>query len=458
MLKWIAIWLVVLVDVAAPSGAENYSRPNIVFLFADDQRSDTIGALGNPVIKTPNLDRLVRTGMSFQNVYCLGANEPAVCSPSRNMLLSGRAYFRWKGRLAPANGPNLPGALKSAGYVTYHHGKKGNTATEIQHLFDFDKYVHDDFDRTNGEPARDIVDAAIEFLDQRPREKPFFLYLAFSNPHDPRVAAQKYLDIYPPDSIPLPKNFLPVHPFDNGEMEVRDEKLVPWPRTPEVVRHELRDYYAVISAMDHHIGRLLSRLELLGLSDKTIVVYSADHGLAMGSHGLFGKQNLYDHSMKAPLIISGPGVRHGRSDALVYLHDLFPTFCDLAGAPVPAGLDAVSFAPALRGQSVSNRETLFLAYRDVQRAIRDSRWKLIRYPEINFTQLFDLINDPDEISNLSGNPDQSQRIGRLLAQMQAWQRELGDTLPLTSRNPKPQLWSPPIVEPKVEGQAKKGSP
>lgn len=419
-------------------------QPNVLFLFADDQRADTIAALGNPVIQTPNLDSLVRSGFVLNNAYCLGANIPAVCTPSRNMLLSGRAYFRWKGNLAPADAPNFPDALKEAGYETYHHGKKGNSATLIQARFDHNKYLaNDEADRRRGEPGQAIVDDAIAFLKERPNSKPFFMYLAFANPHDPRVAAQKYLELYSRDRIPLPKNYLPIHPFNNGEMTVRDEQLAPWPRTEGEMRRHLHEYYAVISGLDYHIGRLLRTLKELQLDSNTLIIYSADHGLAVGSHGLMGKQNLYEHSMKAPLIFTGPGIRPGRSDALVYLLDIFPTVCELVGAKLPAGLDGKSFAGILRGKQTGVRGTLFLAYRDVQRAVRDERWKFIRYPQINKTQLFDLQTDPEETHDLAGEPSQAVRLDRMTAQLREWQKQLGDSAPLSSDQPKSPVFSVP---------------
>src|SRR4051812_4404722 len=143
------------------------AKPNVVFLFADDQRADTIGALGNPHIKTPNLDQLVRSGFVFRNAYCLGANVPAVCTPSRNMLLSGRAFFRWQGPQAQPDMPNIPTSMKAAGYETYHHGKRGNTSPAIQALFNHNKYVVDNFDRTIGVPCRTIVEDAMSFLIAR---------------------------------------------------------------------------------------------------------------------------------------------------------------------------------------------------------------------------------------------------------------------------------------------------
>ena len=177
--------LIALLATMSQALAAGADKPHIVFLFTDDQRADTIGALGHPHVQTSNLDALARRGMIFRNAYCLGGNSPAVCLPSRNMLLSGRAYFRWQGPQAPATDATFPAVLKAAGYETYHHGKRGNTALNIQALFDHNQYVQDNEDRTNGEPCQTIVDAAIGFLKGRSREKPVFMYLAFSSPHDP---------------------------------------------------------------------------------------------------------------------------------------------------------------------------------------------------------------------------------------------------------------------------------
>lgn len=453
--EWFGSLLIVLL-LTSGAVAESKARPNVLFLFADDMRADSIAALGNPTVKTPNLDTLVKRGFAMRNAYCLGGNSAAVCTPSRNMLLSGKAFFRWKdfappkktrpkGGIAPGDGPNFPLSMKAAGYFTYHHGKKGNTAPLIQAKFDVDKYLaNDEAERRSGEPGQEIVDDAIKFVRERPADaKPFFMYLAFGNPHDPRVAAKKYLDQYDRDAIPLPKNYRPQHPFDNGEMTVRDEKLLPWPRTEADVRRTLHEYYATITALDFHIGRLLESLRQAGQLDNTIILFSADQGIAVGSHGLLGKQNLYDAGMKAPLIFTGPGIPHGESSALVYLLDIYPTICDLVGATQPEGIDGLSFEPVISGQSKTARRELFLSYLGVQRALRDERWKLIRYPQVNVTQLFDLQADPDERHNLADQPAHQDRVQLMLARLAEVQPTWGDTAPLTVSNPKPAAWSPP---------------
>lgn len=438
--------LLLALPLAGPAVAAESGRPNVLFLFTDDQRPDGIAALGNPAIKTPVMDSLARQGLVFRNAYIFGSNVGAVCQPSRNMLLSGRAYFRWNGPYAPADQPNFPASMKQAGYFTYHHGKRGNNAALIQKLFDVDKYVDEGTERKSGEPGKSIVDEAIAFLKDRPADKPFFMYLAFGNPHDPRVADQKYLDLYQRDKIPLPKNYMPLHPFDNGEMVIRDELLAPWPRTEDEIRRQLHQYYAVISGLDSNLGRLLDAVRQLGLFDNTIIILSSDNGLALGSHGLMGKQSLYDHSAKVPLIFVGPGIRPGSSDALVYLMDIFPTICEMTGTALPDGLDGRSFKPVIDGKIKSVRDSIFMSYRDCQRGIRDQRWKLIRYPLINKTQLFDLLADPDELKNLADDPAQSERVQRMMARLAESQKYYGDPAPLTVANPQDVEFKPPTGE------------
>jgi arylsulfatase A-like enzyme len=447
-------WLVWLCSVFCLSGASQAEAgpPNVLFLFADDMRADSIAALGDAQVVTPHLDRLVQRGFTIQNAYCLGSNMGAVCLPSRNMLLSGRAYFRYQpttppfkvvGAADPA-GPNFPRVFNDAGYVTYHYGKKGNTAPAIQSLFQVNRTLaNDDEERRSGEPGQLIVDDALEFLQQDRGGRPFCMYLAFGNPHDPRGAAAQYLEQYQPARLKLWPNVLPQHPFDNGEMTVRDEQLLPWPRTEGDIRRTVHEYYATITGLDHHIGRLLERLDQLGLTESTIIVFSADHGIAIGSHGLLGKQNLYDHSMRVPMVFAGPGIEHGRSPAMMYLLDVGATLFDLAGLPVPSDRDGRSAAPVIRRQAREHRRELLLAYRDVQRAYRDHRWKLMRYPQVNVTQLFDLERDPDERVNLAESTEGLAMVTQLRARMEALQQSLGDHLPWTSATPRSAEWQPP---------------
>ncbi|GIW79866.1 MAG: sulfatase [Gemmatales bacterium] len=430
-LEWLALLTMVLGGTSALAADK---KPNVLFLFTDDQRADTIHALGNPVIRTPNLDRLVEDGFVFNNAYCMGSTRGAVCLPSRTMLHSGRSLFHLAN---VANGPNLGKTMTEAGYETFHLSKRGNTPHALHKHFQHSSYLNDAAERRNGYAGRTAANAAIEFLKNRKKDKPFFIYLGFAGPHDPRGTNEKFRSLYDRDKIPLPANYLPFHPFDNGELMIRDEKLAPWPRTKEEIRRHLFDYYAMISHMDMQIGRIFKTLEESGEFDNTIIIFSSDHGLAIGSHGLMGKQSLYEHSMKSPLIFKGPGIKKGKSDAFAYLFDIYPTICDLVGAAIPKEVEGKSLVPIMKGTQSSVRDVIFLAYRDVMRAVRKGDWKLIRYPQVNVTQLFNLKDDPHEINNLAGKAEYARRVQEMMALLKQQQKVYDDTLPLTVANPKP---------------------
>jgi arylsulfatase A-like enzyme len=423
MHRWVTAGLMMVMMLGMVRAAD---RPNILLILADDQRFDTIRALGNPEIHTPTLDRLVQRGFVFTNAYCMGGTVPAVCAPSRTMLLTGKSLFKIP-PLASKDyaGPMLPSVIGAAGYDTLHVGKPGNSFRPAHRAFATNiEQPH------SGEPTSErAANAVIAWLrDRKPADRPFFVYLAPSVPHDPRQAPEPFRRLYDPAKLTLSPNFRPAHPFDNGELKVRDELLAAIPRQPEEMRQHLADYYACISNLDAQIGRILEALDQSGQAANTIVVFTSDQGLSVGGrHGLMGKQNLYEE-FKSPLVIAGPGIPHGQSDALVYLHDLFPTLCDWAGAPVPKEADGSSLAPIVRGETPRVRETLFTAYRDVQRAIRDDRWKLIWYPKIDRVQLFDLSTDPWETNDLSPHPDQADRVADLRRKLAADQAQAGDPL------------------------------
>ncbi|MEI2727321.1 MAG: sulfatase-like hydrolase/transferase [Verrucomicrobiota bacterium] len=443
-------------------------RPNVLFLLSDDHRADGIAALGNPNLKTPALDRLVERGMAFRHAYTMGAMEGAVCLPSRSMIQTGRSLFRlppvnqrqgyqefsaaMKGRNEGRDWALLPRVLRAAGYETFHMGKHGNECRPAMENYEIN-ILRDDpsvAERVNSSQA--YGDGVIKFLRERKTERPFFIYLAPPVPHDPRVAPKEFTDLYDPAKLLLPPSYLPLHPFDNGEMIVRDEKLAPWPRLPEVIRRQLADYYACISCLDHHFGRIVDCLRDRGQLENTIIIFAGDNGLSLGDHGLMGKQNLYEFGgMHVPLVVAGPGIHPGTSDAFVYLFDLFPTICQMTHVQVPVAVEGKSFAPLLAGQPFMAREFMFNAYKNVQRSFRDERWKVIRYPQINRTQLFDLANDPHELNDLADQPAQKGKIAELMDRMVTAQRDWGDTCPLTSANPAPAAWSPEMLKPAAPG-------
>ena len=419
---------------AAAATAATADKPNVLFVFTDDQRWDTIGALGNPEIKTPNTDRLVDEGFTFDNTYCMGSMVGAVCLPSRTMLATGRSLWRIPGaRTAPPDVPLLPMLLNQAGYVTFHCGKAGNACTYSNAAFQTNITMA----KRTADSATECGDRAVEFLENHDGARPFFMYLAPPVPHDPRLAAAEFVRLYDPAKITLSGNFMPQHPFDNGELRIRDEMLAAFPRTPGEMRRHLADYYATISHMDHEVGRILEVVRERGWSNNTVVIFSSDQGLAVGGrHGLMGKQNLYEH-VKPPLVFAGPGIPHGRSNALVYLYDLFPTICELAGAPVPPVIEGKSLLPVVQGRQAKVRDWLLGAYKDCQRMIRDDRWKLLAYNAggVKNVQLFDLANDPDELNNLADDPKyaaERTRLEKLLAQAR---KEFGDPIDFDAIRP-----------------------
>ena len=440
-------------------------QPNFLFLIADDHRASAIRAYGDSIVRTPTLDRLCAQGASFHRNCHMGSLSGAVCVPTRACIHTGAHVFRASVGSDMNDRENLnaldPGhtylaeLFRQNGYATFATGKWHNDAasfarsfSEVENLFFGGMDSHfavpvQDFDPTGAydisrqrigdQFSTDLFgDAAIRFLERQDGSRPFFLYCAFTAPHDPRTPPQDWAGVYRPEAMPLPANFAGIHPFDNGEMSVRDEKLAGFPRTPEDTRRHIAEYYGMISDMDEKIGEILAALAGMGLAEDTIIVYTADHGLSVGQHGLLGKQNLYDHSVRVPLILHGPGVPGGkRIDALTHTYDLYPTLCELAGLEIPASSDAYSLLPLMEGTVAETRPYLHSVYKHVQRMIQDQEWKLIRYSKdgeqgSDRTQLYHLASDPWELNDLSEDASVATEKERLEEELARWQLEVGD--------------------------------
>ncbi|HJT35357.1 MAG TPA: sulfatase-like hydrolase/transferase, partial [Pirellulales bacterium] len=375
-----------------PLRAAQPARPNVLLLFADDQRADTIHALGNAIIKTPNLDRLVRRGLAFDRAYMQGGMHGATCVPSRAMLLSGQNLFHADEKLL--GDATWPEAFAKAGYTTFVSGKWHNGDASLVRSFQIAREMFTG-GMTNPMQAKlrnvtagkvgeaklapqhacaVFADETIRFLKEH-QGGPFFAYVPFDAPHDPHVVPDDFSVRYDAQTIPLPPSFLPQHPWNNGEMEVRDEKLLPWPRTPEQVRELVADYYRYISYLDVQIGRVLDALDASPFAENTIVVFAADSGVARGSHGLIGKQSVYEYdSVRVPLIIAGPGMASNqRTKAMVYLFDVLPTLGKRCGIASPNRGDGFDFADTLKNPATPARDRMMFAYRDVQRGYTDGR-------------------------------------------------------------------------------------
>jgi arylsulfatase A-like enzyme len=470
-------------------------KPNIIFIFSDDQCYSTIHALGNQEIKTPNLDQLAQEGVTFTQAYNMGAWGGAVCVASRAMLNTGR--FVWRAHAYEDNQQELVERgemwgqlMQKAGYDTYMTGKwhvKTDAKDHFEHVVHVRPGMPEDarnnemFERlsemvkegvTNisgdfppgylrpegpddnswtpwdttfggfwkgGKHWSEVLgDDALSFIDSaKTRDHPFFMYLAFNAPHDPRQSPKEFVDMYPLENISVPESYLDEYPYKDeigcGPL-LRDEALAPFPRTEYAVKVHRQEYYAIITHMDRQIGRILEAVEKSGKADNTYIFFTADHGLAVGNHGLLGKQNMYDHSLRVPLFVVGPNVpKNKQKDADVYLQDVMASALDLAGVEKPEYVEFNSLMPLIRGE---RKESFYPAIygcyqKELQRMVRSDGFKLIVYPRAKTFRLYDLKNDPLELNDLAGNPDYKEIKTKLYNQLLQLQKEMDDPLDLT---------------------------
>ncbi len=471
-------------------------NPNFVFLFADDQTFESIRELGFEDVYTPNLDRLVKNGTSFTNAYNMGGWNGAICVASRAMIISGSYIWNaQKKTKAWASGDSIAlnqtwsRLLEKQGYDTYMTGKwhvlapaatifmeakhvrpgmpgdrRNELGTAIKKwkeesgdMKDWNTYMPLGYGRPTGPDDTEwsptdtlqggfweggkhwsevVKEDALSFLEKaKNKDNPFFMYLAFNATHDPRQAPQRFLDMYPLENIKVPENFLPEYPWKDAignPPGLRDEALAPFPRTEYAVKVHRQEYYALLSHMDEQIGKVLDALEESGKMNNTYIFFGADHGLAVGHHGLIGKQSLFDHSIRIPMMVTGPDVPKGkvlRQD--VYLQDIMATTLELAHIEKPEYVQFHSFIDIIRGErNESHYDGVYGAYVNVQRMIRKNGFKLLVYPKIEKVLLFDLENDPNEMNDLAGNPEHSDTVKTLFKELLELQKTMDDTLSL----------------------------
>lgn len=414
--------------------AEEKSRPNILFVLVDDQSPFDLKAY-NPrsELQTPTLDKLAAEGMVFDGAYHMGSFMGAVCTPSRHMIMSGRTVWHLpisprakEDGLCPENleQHTIPAIFNQAGYDTMRTCKLGNSYEAANKLFAVRR------DETKRGPTDESGSAwhaeqVLEYLQNRQRtgdKDPFLIHFGFSHPHDTRDGKPELLTKYGavnhsdsttlPPANPLaprlPVNYLPAHPFPDGHPGLRDEVDVSgvWKNRDErTIRNELGREFACSENIDTQIGRVLKQLEAMGELNNTYIVYTADHGMAIGRHGLQGKQNLYEHTWRVPFIVKGPGIKPGtRAIGNIYLLDLLPTFCDLAGLRPPDSSEGITFKPVLAGSKEIVRDVMYGVYnggtKPGMRCVKRGDWKLIKYDvldgKVRETQLFNLKQNPDE--------------------------------------------------------------
>jgi len=442
-------------------------KSNIIFIIADDQSYNTVHAYGNDEIRTPNIDRLAAEGITFTHAYNMGAWHGAVCIASRTMINTG--MFLWRAEDSEKNleqmadqGMMWSQLMQQAGYDTYFSGKwhvKINPEKIFDHVVHvrpgMPETVPEAYNRPHKGQADDwspydttiggfweggkhwsevLAEDAINFIDAASKkDKPFFMYIAFNAPHDPRQSPKKFVDMYPPDKISVPESYIPEYPYKDdigcGE-KLRDERLAPFPRTEYAVKVHRQEYYAIITHMDAQLGRILVALERSGKAENTYVFFTADHGLACGNHGLMGKQNMYDHSMRTPLLIAGPGIPDNEQlDVNVYLQDIMATAIEISGIEKPEYIEFNSLLPYIKGEkNHSNYSSIYGAYMDLQRMIRDDQYKLIIYPYAQKILLFDIKNDPLELNDLSEDPMKQELIKDMFNRLENMSVHMGDTL------------------------------
>jgi len=478
-----------IVPLPAPhAGDAPKQKPNVVFILADDQRFDELGCTGHPLIKTPNIDRLAREGALFENSFVSSAS----CLPNRTSLLTGQWERRhtvgWDSGSALSPGQwadTLPMVLKLNGYTTAYIGKNHTPGlrhwdfdyyygNRLGHLGFYPKAAQPIFDNANadtqpeilGEGAANFLEADARFVEragkragvflrERPKGKPFFLYVCFNVPHSAGTRSMKQL---PTDDalyrtayrdaesrIPLPPGYvaeadvkepkLPLNVYSGKQISSYDYR-----RTPEALREQRVRICQTVTGIDRVVGQILEQLKRLGQADNTIIVYSSDNGILHGEHGYGGKMLLYDPSIRVPLIIHDPRLpaeRRGRRvKELVVSQDVAPTLLDLCGIAAPATMQGRSLRPLLRGQPVEWRSDFFceslmlLQDYPLIQGVRSADWKYIRYwpnretPEdyrelLNlgldgespaYEELFHLAADPLEQSNLASDPKQAARL------------------------------------------------
>ena len=465
------IYMVSFLLASCVNEKEPAKKPNILFILADDQAYNTIGALGNEEVITPNLDKLVESGVSFTHAYNMGGWHGAVCVASRTMFNTGRTVWnaqateKFLAKRDSVYTAQLWGnILSDAGYDTYMSGK-WHVKAKLKDCFDFigterpgmpnqtpEGYnrplnekdttwmpwhkQYDGFWKGGTHWSEVLANETIGFIDQAlDRPNPFFMYVAFNAPHDPRQSPKEYVDMYPLEDISLPQSFRPLYPEKDDigcSAGLRDEKLAPFPRTEYSVKVNLQEYYAIITHMDHQIGRIMEALEKSGQKDNTYIFYTADHGLACGAHGLMGKQNMYDHSMRAPLIVIGPDLpKDKRIDLDVYIQDIMPSTLDLAGLDKPKYVEFNSLMPLInKKQRKSSYDAIYGTYMNKQRMVRADGFKLIIYPDANKIKLFDLVNDPMEENNLANDKKYTTQVKELIEKLRNQQKQMGDELDL----------------------------
>jgi len=485
-------FLSLILSLATVIDATAAARPNILFIIVDDQSPFDLKIYNSRSwLHTPNIDRLAREGMVLDGAYHMGSYSGAVCTPSRHMVMTGRTVWHLPNRRGAKAGlvpedieaNTMAAVFNRAGYDTMRTCKKGNSYEGANRQF---TVRHDASKRGDTAETGSAwhAEQVLNYLNEREATKdedPFLIYFGFSHPQDPRNGTPELLAKYgavnhkDKDSLPpanpkaprLPVNYLPEHPFHHGHPGLRDEVKVSgvWERRDErTVRNEVGREYACSENIDIQIGRVLKKLEAMGELENTYVFYTSDHGIAIGRHGLMGKQNLYEHTWRVPMIVRGPGIGKGRAQGNVYLLDVLATLCDVAGVKQPASCEGKSFKPVLTGEQDVVRDVLYGVYcggtKPGMRSVRKGDWKLIKYDTmdgtVRETQLFNLAQNPHEFlaEDLAEDFPYEAKRKEMEALLLAEMRRLNDPYRMWDQ-PDDGLEPPPVAKKKERKKRKK---
>jgi arylsulfatase A-like enzyme len=491
MKNWLPFFWTILVSLAIPFGSLAADRPNILFIMSDDHAAHAISAYGSRVNQTPNLDRLAKAGVRFSN--CFAVNS--ICSPSRATILTGK-YSHLNGvptfNRFDGSQPTVAKYLQAAGYYTGMIGKwhLGSDPTGFdkwsilpgQGIY-FDPVFIDPDGRhvIKGYVTDVTTDLAIDFLKNRPKDKPFFLMCHHKAPHRPWEPDEKHRAMFADRHIPEPptlrddyatrtdaihecqqkvfddltrrdlkleppsdlkgaarNQWLDVKPIeveitvDGKQQTLKGESLNAWK-----YQRYMQDYLACIQSIDDNVGRLLDWLDQNDLSKNTLVIYTSDQGFFLGDHGLYDKRFMYEPSVRMPFIARLPGVTKPGSvqDAMAINPDFAPTFMALAGLPVPADMQGRSLIPLLKGERPGAWRTswYYRYYHDpgdhntrAHYGVRTTTHKLIYFWKKDQWEMYDLMKDPDELHNLYNDPAQTDTVAKLKAELYRLKKEVKD--------------------------------
>jgi len=424
-------------------------RPNMVFFLTDDQRWDGMSCAGNPVLETPNMDRIAAEGIRFENAFV----TTSLCGPSRASFLTGKyAHIhgvRLNGQSLPAEQTTFPELLKASGYETAFIGKWHNRDQGKGRGFDYtfgfkgqgryrNPVISENFGpekEYEGHITDILADHAIKFL-KKEHSRPFCLLLWFKAPHRSWIPAERFKNLFEGMRMPEPPTF---HDSYEGKPEAvrnADMKVGDFEDVPDLDTF-LKNYYRTLAGVDENIGRILEALDDLGLAEDTVVVHSGDNGFFLGEHHFFDKRLMYEESIRVPLLVRYPRIiRAGTVCREMALNvDVAPTLLELAGVPVPTDMQGKSLKPFLQGRDIPWRKDFLYEYYEYpavhmvrkHRGVRTKRWKYIHYfEEPQEFELYDIQNDPGEMDNLFTNPAYRDVVTQLRERMVELRRELDD--------------------------------